>query len=57
MTLTLLRYPPKAEDELYEPLVAELEEGWAGEAAASEQWPAEKAMRICPVFRFLTGGH
>lgn len=48
-----VRYPvPTPEDDL-DAIVAGLEEGWAPEP---EQWPVEKAARLCPVFRFLIGG-
>lgn len=58
MHLALLtRFTPSEPD--LDPVIGDLEELWATQGprapVSAEEWPVDKAARICPVFRAISG--
>lgn len=63
-----LRYPPAADTADLDTLVADLEEGWGQDPASrlaevtrryyadlTAEYAARHAVKVCPVFRLITG--
>lgn len=58
-TLTPIRYPriPDGDSDL-DGVIDRLEAAWTApiNSVTPTEWPVEVAAKVCPVFRYLTGG-